>query len=149
MMTLSPSAFGLSENDREIRCFQYFYERTAPALAGYSGSMFWSPFVLQVSQREKSIWHAIIALGSLHEDFEKGLNLIGLDFPPHGQDSFAIQEYLAAIRALLKLPGLTKSQATSNSPHGGFENVTLDVCLISCILFTCFEVRSSFLSVVY
>lgn len=149
MTTLSPSAFGFSQNERETRCFQYFYERTAPALAGYSGSIFWSPFVLQVSQREKSIWHAIIALGSLHENFEKGQNIIGVNSLRREKDAFAIQEYLAAIRALLKLPGMTKAEATSSAPNGGFKNVSLDVCLISCILFTCFEVCSSFLSVAY
>jgi hypothetical protein len=150
MTKFSPSAFGFSENDRETRCFQYFYERTAPALAGYSGSIFWSPFVLQVSQREKSIWHAMVALGSLHENFENGQGPIGIDFLRHGQDAFTIHEYLIAIRSLLKPSGMTNNKPISSTPDSSsFGNVTLDVCLISCILFTCFEVGPSHLSVVY
>lgn len=144
MPNFSPSAFCFSENDRETRCFQYFYERTAPALAGYSGSIFWSSFVLQVSQREEPIWHAIIALGSLHESFEKGRNVAGVNFLRRRQDAFTIHEYLTAIRALLELPSTTNDKTMSDTPDNGFGNVSLDVCLISCILFTCFEVGSAF-----
>lgn len=124
-----------AENNREYRCFQFFYERTVPALAGYCGSEFWSRLVLQVSQHEKSVWHALIALGSLHENFETDNNRFGVDLFRHEQDSFAIREYLAAIRALL---------GPSNTTVGSVGNVTVDVCLISCILFTCFEVCSLF-----
>lgn len=106
-----------------------------PALAGYCGCEFWSRLVLQVSQHEKSVWHALIALGSLHENFETDNTRFGIDFLRHEQNSFAIREYLAAIRALLGL---------SNAAVGSVGNVTVDVCLISCILFTCFEVCSLF-----
>lgn len=91
--------------------------------------------MLQVSQHEKSVWHALIALGSLHENFETDNNRFGVDLFRHEQDSFAIREYLAAIRALL---------GPSNTTVGSVGNVTVDVCLISCILFTCFEVCSLF-----
>jgi hypothetical protein len=141
--TFSPSALGFSENSRETRCFQYFYERTAPALTGISGSIFWNIFVLQLSQREKTIWHAIIALGSLHENFvEKQQDLTGIEFLHREQDAFTLREYSTAIRALLKPSGKTDDKITVSS----FGNVTVDVCLISCILFTCFEVRSTLLS---
>ncbi|PCG92800.1 Hypothetical protein PENO1_086820 [Penicillium occitanis (nom. inval.)] len=128
-----PSTLSYVENNRESRCFQFFYERTVPALAGYCGSEFWSRLVLQVSQHEKSVWHALIALGSLHENFETDNNTFGIDFLRHEQDSFAIREYLAAIRALL---------GPSNTTFGSAGTVTVDVCLISCILFTCFEILS-------
>jgi hypothetical protein len=91
--------------------------------------------VLQVSQHEKSVWHALIALGSLHENFETDYDRFGVGFLRHEQDSFAIREYLAAIRALL---------GPWETVVGGVGNVTVDVCLISCILFTCFEVCSFF-----
>ncbi|EED14639.1 conserved hypothetical protein [Talaromyces stipitatus ATCC 10500] len=126
----SPPKAPYAENDRETRCFQFFYERTVPALAGYCGSEFWSRLVLQASQHEKAIWHALIALGSLHEDFENNDHFFELDLFLQQQNDFAICEYLAAIRALL-------GPSTSSS-----ENVTVDVCLISCILFTCFEIIS-------
>ncbi|QGA20107.1 hypothetical protein EYB26_007807 [Talaromyces marneffei] len=118
----------------------FFYERTVPALAGISGSIFWNIFVLQLSQHEKSVWHAIIALGSLHEKFvEKEQNLTGLGFLRHELDAFTIHEYSTAIRAFLKPSGMTNDKITA---AGGFGNITVDVCLISCILFTCFEILS-------
>lgn len=93
-----------------------------PSLAGYCGSGFWNRLVLQASQHEKSVWHALIALGSLHEQFESDRLIPGLWFSRTGHDAFAVQEYVFAIRALL---------------DGG---LSVDVCLISCILFACFEV---------
>lgn len=78
--------------------------------------------MLQASQHEKSVWHALIALGSLHEQFENDREIPGLWFSRRGHDAFAVQEYLFAIRALL-----------------GW-SLPVDVCLISCILFACFEV---------
>lgn len=93
-----------------------------PSLAGYCGSGFWNRLVLQASQHEKSVWHALIALGSLHEQFENDRLIPGLWFSRTGHDAFAVQEYVFAIRALL----------------GG--GLSVDVCLISCILFACFEV---------
>ncbi|PCH08205.1 hypothetical protein PENOC_015740 [Penicillium occitanis (nom. inval.)] len=91
------------------------------------------------SQREKTIWHAIIALGSLHENFvEKEQDLTGIEFLRREQDAFTLHEYSTAIRALLKPSGKTDNKITV----GTFGNVTVDVCLISCILFTCFEILS-------
>lgn len=101
-----------------------------PSLAGYCGSEFWNRLVLQVSQHEKSVWHALIALGSLHENFENDQQIPGLRFSRRGQDSFAVQEYNFAIRALL---------GTSNPVGVLPANLAVDVCLISCILFACFE----------
>ncbi|BCS23764.1 uncharacterized protein APUU_40208S [Aspergillus puulaauensis] len=122
-----------SGNARESRSFQYFYERTVPSLAGYCGSEFWNRLVLQVGQHEKSVWHALIALGSLHENFENDQQIPGLRFSRRGQDSFAVQEYNFAIRALLG----------RSNPAGVLPaNLAVDVCLISCVLFACFEVLS-------
>ena len=131
-----PPRFLTPRMDREYRCFQFFYERTVPALAGYCGCIL-SRLVLQVSQHEKSVWHALIALGSLHENFEADNDRFGVDFLRHEKDSFAIREYLSAIRALL---------GPSNTTVSARGNVTVDVCLISCILFTCFEVCLFFLA---
>lgn len=133
LTTLSspPALMRSSGNARESRSFQYFYERTVPSLAGYCGSEFWNRLVLQVSQHEKSVWHALIALGSLHENFENDQQIPGLRFSRRGQDSFAVQEYNFAIRALLG-----RSNPVGMLPA----NLAVDVCLISCILFACFEV---------
>lgn len=131
-----PPVLKLSGSERENRCFQFFYERTVPSLAGYCGSEFWSRFVLQVSQHEKSIWHALIALGSLHENFENDQQIPGLWLSRYGQDNFALQEYVTAIRALLPP---TDSHSLENTDSS---KLTVDVFLISCMLFACFEVCS-------
>lgn len=93
--------------------------------------------MLQVSQHEKSIWHSLIALGSLHENFENDQQVPGLWLSRYGQDNFALQEYVTAIRALL---GPTGSRSADNI---GSPRLTVDVCLISCMLFACFEVSPS------
>jgi hypothetical protein len=62
-------------------------------------------------------------LGALHERFEKHDGNIRSH-----EDCFAIQEYGRAIQALI-------------TPFSRNEPQAMDVCLISCILFTCFEVR--------
>ncbi|KAF9882758.1 hypothetical protein FE257_005306 [Aspergillus nanangensis] len=132
-----PPILRISGTERENRSFQFFYERTVPSLAGYCGSEFWNRLVLQVSQHEKSVWHALIALGSLHENFENDQQITGFWFTRQGQDKFAVQEYVTAIRALLGPSQIPTRDALQTS------SLTVDVCLISCILFVCFEILSS------
>lgn len=97
--------------------------------------------MLQVSQNEKSVWHALIALGSLHENFEKDQQVPGFWFTRFGYDRFALQEYVLAIRALLgstcPLSPILPNYLASGTSRG----LTVDVCLISCILFIFIEVR--------
>ncbi|KAH8691984.1 hypothetical protein BGW36DRAFT_386741 [Talaromyces proteolyticus] len=131
-----------SENDRETRSFQYFYERTVPSLAGYCGSAFWNRLVLQVSQHEKSVWHALVALGALHENFEKNEDGPATQLIRQTQDSFAIQEYVAAIRALLNVSDNLDFNPSTPAFTSSAMNLTVDVCLVSCILFVCFEILS-------
>lgn len=129
-----------SGNTRETRSFQFFYERTVPSLAGLCGSEFWSGLVLRVSQHETAVYHALIALGSLHENFENGHWL-----SQRGIDTFAVQQYVSAIRALL---GSSNSSpcVSSGLPAGSPRSLTVDVCLISCILFIFIEVGVASLS---
>ncbi|PWY88570.1 hypothetical protein BO94DRAFT_556022 [Aspergillus sclerotioniger CBS 115572] len=135
---LSLTRLNHAATEREVRSLQFFYEKTVPSLAGYCGSEFWGRLVMQVSQHEIPVWHALVALGALHENFEK---MPGFGLVRAGYDTFALQEYLKAIRALLG-PADSLLPASSNyaAPPGG---LTVDVCLISCILFVCFEILSS------
>lgn len=99
--------------------------------------------MLQVSQHEKSVWHALIALGSLHENFEKDQQIPGFWLSRFGDDRFALQEYVLAIRALLG-SSHPSSPAVPGRPAGNTpRTLTVDVCLISCILFVFIEVSSS------
>lgn len=100
------------------RSFSFFVQKTSSQLAGLFGSEFWERLVLQAAHHEPAIRHAITAIGSLHEN------------KTFGRDSevkFALRQYNLAIRSLLATP----------SPG---EQRGLDVSLISCILFICFEV---------
>jgi hypothetical protein len=126
--TVQPSSvpwYSLFNSDRERRSFQFFLEKTAPQLAGDFECAFWESLLLQSVHHEPAIRHVTVALGSLHETFER-------DVTPFrsgqlaAKGTFALHQYLSAMRCLMPTP-------TSSQP--------LDVCLISCILFACFEVR--------
>jgi hypothetical protein len=96
-------------------------QRTCPQQAGFFGSDFWERLVLQAAYHEPIIRHAIVAIGSLHELLERRTVIKDVD------KVFALDQYNLAIRGLL----LPLSQTGERR---------VDVCLIACILFTCFEV---------
>lgn len=127
-LTLRPSTvpwYDLFTGDVERRSFQYFLEKTAPQLAGDFECPFWDYMVLQSVHQEPAIRHITVALGSLHENFEHDAALVHSSRLAAG-GSFALRQYLSAMHSLMPTPN-------SSQP--------LDVCLISCILFSCFEVR--------
>lgn len=68
--------------------------------------------------------HAIIALGALHETFEK-------DGFGSGDKEFAVSQYIRALELMVK--------PESKKRNG----LSVDVALITCVLFVCFEVRTS------
>lgn len=104
----------------ERRSFHHFRIRTADDLSGCFDSNFWNRLVLQLSHTEPAIKHALIALGSAHENYQAGR-----------VDSFispglALQQYNAAISSL--------NHQLSNSSRRATE-----VTLICCAIFICFE----------
>lgn len=106
------------------RSFAFFLQRTCPQQAGFFGSEFWERFVLQAAYHEPAIRHGVIAIGSLHEMLEcqpEGISRSDMRW------TFALEQYNLAIRNLLKEGSKPK----------------VDVCIITCILFTCFEVCTS------
>jgi hypothetical protein len=99
-------------------------QRTCPQQAGFFGSDFWERLVFQAAYHEPAILHAIVAIGSLHEVLERQTVIKGAD------KVFAFGQYSLAMKTLL-VP------LTQTGERG------VDVCLIACILFTCFEVWMS------
>lgn len=83
--------------------------------------MFWKSLVLQTAHHEPVVKHALIALGALHEEFQQ-------DDHDGKENSFAIAQYVRAIELMVG----SKSQNDA---------LNVDVALIACILFICFEVR--------
>lgn len=127
---LIPRSLGddLLISDRERRSFQFFIAKTAPQLAGDFECVFWERLLLQSAHHEPAIRHVTVALGSLHERLERDAGTVYQTGTQIMHDSFALRQYLCAMRCLMPAPG-------GSQP--------LDVCLMSCILFACFEVRVS------
>ncbi|RFU26147.1 hypothetical protein B7463_g10185, partial [Scytalidium lignicola] len=107
--------------DQERRCFHYFRCRTVPQLSGSFESTFWNRLLLQATQHQPVVWHAVVALGSLHRHFEQRHQNLS------EADEFALQQYVKAIGLVLKPIREQGHQAA-------------DVVLISCVLFVCFEI---------
>jgi len=111
---------------KERRSFSFFQARTAPQLSGFFDGDFWERLLLQASHHELCIRHAIIALGSLHERFERDNGLVVQSDANGWSDGFALQHYNQAIKHLM--------EPLSRKAH------SIDVCLIASILFACLEV---------
>ena len=113
----------------ESRSFDHFLNRTAFQLAGCFDLDFWGRWLPQAVYHEPAIKHAVIALSALHERFQSSDPVIYKSVWKHSHGVFALQQYNQAINLLIK-PG--------NGKHP-----PVDVCLIACILFACFEVSIS------
>ena len=129
-------SFGPPGNSQERRYLHYFHTHAALDLAGYFDSNFWNRLVLQVSHSEPAIQHSLIALSSLHETLQAG----GLGGSGNGQAEpsplFTLQQYNKALSHLAK----HLSQK---------EKLSIEVTLISCILFICLELlRGSYESAI-
>ncbi|CVL12461.1 hypothetical protein FPRO06_04853 [Fusarium proliferatum] len=80
------------QSPQEVRSYRFFLEVTAPSLAGAFYADFWLTEVPRVCMSDAAIWHAVVSLGSAHEDFAE-----------HGQglrSMFALEQFNAAIRSL-------------------------------------------------
>jgi hypothetical protein len=127
--TAALAPFCLPHTDRERKFFQLFSTRVVSQLTGLFGSAFWERHVLQASLHEPAIWHALVALGAVHQTFKP---VCQLQTSKVGQlrtsDPFAVHQYLKAMGHLI---------------NPGPKDVPLswDVALICCVLFICFEVR--------
>lgn len=113
-------------SNEERRCFDFFLNRTASQLSGFWDSDFWDCLILRATHHQPAIRHAVLALGSLHERFEAGDSSVLKPIWDKREGGFALKQYNHAIQQLIK-PASEGQQA-------------VDVCLIACLLFACFEV---------
>ena len=122
--SISPEFQGTSQ---ELRIFQRFRECTIPALIGGSEAGFWNSLVLKVGCEEPVVRNAIIALGTLHEDYQKRGGRYSKAIIRDPSHQHALHLYGNALRQLNRqLNEGTKTKAK--------------LAIISSILFTCFEV---------
>jgi hypothetical protein len=103
-------------------CFAFFQHRTVDYLAGLLDQQ-WKPIVLRAAEQNNAIYHAVLAMGSMHKTVMSGQLLsTNLD-----EDMYAIKQYTCSLRMLA---------AGSDSGYVA----TVDVILAACILFIGFEV---------
>ncbi|GKT43618.1 aspercryptin biosynthesis cluster-specific transcription regulator atnN [Colletotrichum spaethianum] len=100
--------------DTELRGLAFFRSDVAPALAGLLDSYFWTHLVPQISHQEPAAKHAALAISSLYEKFNEGMDLSSEN------DAFAVAHYNKAIKHL---------RTTSNQ----------ETVLFVCILFVCID----------
>ena len=117
-------------DEQEKRTFHFFRERTIPGLCGFFDSDIWERLVLQTTFQEPAIRYAVFALGSLHERFEMGDKTVFASNLDIVQGGLALRQYTQAINHVINL-------STSKGPR------SLDICLVACILFACFEVSKT------
>lgn len=110
----------------EKRAFYFFQHVTAKSISGDFDPVFWRVTVLQISQSEPAVRHAVLAVSSLHEGLGAGA-VAPLSDGPLSQSTqpFALQQYNKAISRLLAQMSnpLTKPLAS----------------LLTCVLFVCIE----------
>lgn len=125
MVVIPNPVFDTRGSVEERRCFDFFLNRTASQLSGFWDSDFWDCSILRATHHQPAIRHAVLALGSLHERFEAGDRSVMNPIWNKGEGGFALKQYNQAIQQLIK-PASEGQQA-------------VDVCLIACMLFVCFE----------
>ncbi|TVY30836.1 putative transcriptional regulatory protein [Lachnellula hyalina] len=120
---VSSISLHLEGTARQRRSFNFFLEFTAPHLCAPEAltDEFWKTLLLRTAHHEPVVKHAIIALGALHETFEKD----GFD---SGDKEFAVSQYIRALELMVK--------PESKKRNG----LSVDVALITCVLFVCFEI---------
>ncbi|KAJ9609744.1 hypothetical protein H2200_006072 [Cladophialophora chaetospira] len=112
---------------QERRIFHRFQYCTVPAFAGGSETGFWTKLVLKVGQEEPVVRNAIIALGTLHEDYQDRCGKYSPQLIEDQSYQHALKLYGGALRELnQRLNEPTKSNAK--------------LAIIASILFACFEV---------
>jgi hypothetical protein len=104
-------------------CFAFFQHRTADYLAGLLDQR-WKSLVLRAAEQNDAIYHAVLAIGSMHRTIVSRQSLSsGLD-----DDMYAVKQYTRSMRMLASGPDSEQF-------------ATVDVTLAACILFIGFEVR--------
>jgi hypothetical protein len=114
-------------NTQERRIFHRFQVCTVPAFTGGSEKGFWESLLLKAGQQEPVIRNAIIALGTLHEDYQLREGKFNNQLIEEPSYQHALQLYGKALR-----------QLNGHLHQGSTQGAKL--AIISSILFACFEV---------
>lgn len=102
----------------------FFRTYTAAEFAGDFSTEFWDRKIFQAATIEPSIRHGILALGAIHKNYTETYQKPQA-VAENATQAFAFRQYTKAIRIL--------RESIVREPH------SLDMTLISCILFICFD----------
>ena len=114
-------------DERERRIFHRFQVQTIPAFAGGSEGTFWNSLVLRVGQQEPVIRNAIIALATLHEDYQARGGVYSKAQIAEPKHQYVLRLYGKALRQL-------------NESLDRGNRASAKLAIIGSVLFTCFEV---------
>jgi hypothetical protein len=114
-------------NQDESRSLDYYRARVSKEISGYFDTEFWNELVLQLSEGEPAVRHAIVALSSLYEASETSQLLQHPSFDDRYKHlmRFAACEYTKAVSALF-------NRINTNGPR-------LKVTLVACLVFIWIE----------
>ncbi|KAJ5591564.1 uncharacterized protein N7459_001933 [Penicillium hispanicum] len=110
---------------QERQYVHLFCTHATKALSGFFTSEFWTRFLPQLSQREPTIRHAVVAVGVMYEQQLQG-RLLPTSPQEDVSDAFVLQQYNRAIKNLLHQISAPQESA-------------VDLTLIACLLFACVE----------
>ena len=112
-----------SPDSLENRSFHYFQTHTLPRWTEFFESELWGRKVLQLTHVEPAIKHGILALSTVHEEFEKPSPKFDTKM-----NNFAFLQYMQAVKH-------------SNELFSAYQegSVNLEKVLIACVIFTCYE----------
>ncbi|KAF7873985.1 hypothetical protein EAF04_002657 [Stromatinia cepivora] len=109
----------------ETIMLDFFHAYTAAEFAGDFSTEFWERRIFQAATIEPSIRHCIVALGAIHKNHIDTYQQGQAAENPTPTQAFAFRQYTKAIRIL--------RESIIREPH------SLEMTLISCILFICFD----------
>ncbi|KAF5025523.1 hypothetical protein F66182_2428 [Fusarium sp. NRRL 66182] len=115
----SPKLLMPRKNPNEIRSYKYFVQVTGPALAGLFDTDFWCRELPKICVADPALWHAVVALGSVHE----ACGYKDQDPETKPQYALCLQQYSAAVS------GLTESTS--------FRSTARWRAVIASTIFTC------------
>lgn len=115
----------LPGDDNERRHFMLFRGQTVPLLITYYDTKFWNQLILQLSQAEPAVHHSVVALASLRRGFMSSDGEYDTEYQV-ALDQYGLQQYNKAIADLHKQISIKGDKS-------------IDVVLVCCILFTCFD----------
>ncbi len=123
---------------KEHRIFERFRAQTIPAFAGSSEVEFWERLVLKVGHQEPVVRNAIVALATLHEDYQQRNGKYSQDLINEPSYQQALSLYGKALRQL-------------NERLNEADKTSAKLAFIASILFTCFEVlrRNSMAAIIH